>query len=245
MSSSRTHSFRSAIVERDTSCRVTGFDASTCDAAHIIPAYVCQRLGLNCDLAAPANGLLLCKNLHSSFDNFFWTFDVFDSMESAIPNEIYLPIIINRTDLALLVKDYQFDNTGHKMYYRIPVECLPYLYIHYLVWAEVFLRKQNVPLEREVVRTDNKLILRKQNVPMVCHTVEEQLYRSAIDSVPFYLWRRHHAGLTHLLRSIEHRPIWFVIATESTGRCLVHRWASPWSETEYVAKESLPQWIKT
>ena len=57
--------FRKELIERFETCIITGISHKSCEAAHIIPHRTCSgssKYDVN-------NGLLICKNLHSLFDN--------------------------------------------------------------------------------------------------------------------------------------------------------------------------------
>lgn len=224
-------SFRSIIVARDNSCLITGFHRDTCDSAHIIPAHVCHRLGMVDDLNTGGNGLLLCKSLHGSFDRLLWTFDIFDIR--TYEKDYYLPIIISQPKARLLVNQYIRDNQGENIYHKIPKECLPYLYIHYLVWVKV---NTSLPSEQK-----SKSKIWNTKVP------EADLYKNVLSKVAFYIWRKHVGGLVHSLQlsKQDNNQIWLIIKYSIfLDRYLVLYWGSAWNQTVWVKSHLVPLNLK-
>ena len=64
--------YRERLIQLYRRCLITGFDAVQCDAAHIIPQSICYRFSLNDLVEDVYNGLILSKDLHYSFDKYFW-----------------------------------------------------------------------------------------------------------------------------------------------------------------------------
>src|SRR3990170_6599547 len=58
-------------------CVISNIDGTECEAAHIVPRKICDIFNLNFKYHS-GNGILLNRNLHTSFDNYIWTFDIFD-----------------------------------------------------------------------------------------------------------------------------------------------------------------------
>ena len=146
-------SFRQNLIKYYRSCLITGIHAAECDGAHIIPVDICEdfittaRTGHDWSTIKnnPDNGLLLCKNLHWSFDGFFWTFDIFDCKirQTSGQTNYYLPIIISNPLLKSTIKNYQNDFWGQPKYYQVRSQSLPYLFIHYHVFLLLNGRKGN------------------------------------------------------------------------------------------------------
>ena len=146
--------FRHEVRSHYKSCMITGFHADECDAAHIIPAYICELFACDRDgdehaddashahvsewwesiLHDSRNGLLLTKTLHNSFDNYNWCFDVFDIR--CVDGVHWMPIISMKPRRNILINRY-IKNSDGLLYYRVRAESLPYLYIHYYVTMRV------------------------------------------------------------------------------------------------------------
>ena len=65
------HKFRLNLIKKYKSCIITGKDIDICEACHIIPYSDCSynnKYDIN-------NGLLLCKELHTLFDKYKFSFD--------------------------------------------------------------------------------------------------------------------------------------------------------------------------
>ena len=69
--------FRQAIYARDKKCLITNLNECECDTCHIIPYKVCCKYAPEF-IYDIRNGLFLSKNIHASFDKFYWTFDIYD-----------------------------------------------------------------------------------------------------------------------------------------------------------------------
>jgi hypothetical protein len=125
--------YRNSILKKAKyKCVISRVDLSECECAHIIPRKICDALSLNYKYS-DANGLLLSRNLHTSFDNHVWTFDVFDYIDN---NEYVSLSIISKTDKkSFSINNYKYNNNG-LCYYKVPKISLPYLYIHYCLFLE-------------------------------------------------------------------------------------------------------------
>ena len=129
--------FRESVVKIYKKCLFTGVNKIECDAAHIVPVMVCEKCNLYYKYQK-FNGLLLCKNLHITFDNFIWTFDVFDIKPVTNDKDMILICPIIKTNNNYL--KYTIHN--HKdQYVKIPIKSLPYLYLHYQIFLEVNFKK--------------------------------------------------------------------------------------------------------
>ena len=121
--------FRNSVMKLYERCTITDLDPMECDAAHIVPQYVCTAI--NPDLIQnPFNGLLLCKNIHVTFDQHHWTFDVYDWEPDPDPNWIRIRRLITLGKNNLYIDQY-----AHPLVpYRIPKQSLRYLHVHYHVY---------------------------------------------------------------------------------------------------------------
>ena len=119
--------FRASVEKLYSKCLITGYDASECDAAHIVPQHICRKLGQHAWIEDPFNGLLLSKNLHSSFDRYIWTFDIYDWEPDETPDHIQIKSLICESHDQIMIKSY----LNPTQPYRIPKMSLKYLQIHY------------------------------------------------------------------------------------------------------------------
>lgn len=120
--------FSKKVNARDKSCCVTGNDAEECDACHLVPDVICKEL--DCIYRSdPRNGILLTKSLHNLFDKFLWTFDIFDVTRDD-KGSCYFKILTLKTHSKLMINAYA--NQRIKM----PIECFPFLYVHYKMYIE-------------------------------------------------------------------------------------------------------------
>ena len=116
--------FRHVIEQRDHSCLITHIDQCECDAAHIIPHTICEKYAPSF-LVDSRNGLFLSKNMHSLFDRWLWTFDVYDLRYNPVNQHYSSRLLIDDTHRHLSIKQY------HDQYIEIPIETYPFLYTHY------------------------------------------------------------------------------------------------------------------
>lgn len=110
-------------------CIISLVDQIECECAHIIPRNICEKFNLNFKYHI-ANGLLLNRNLHILFDNFVWTFDIYD-YKDVCDNYVNLSIIIKKNKNNYTICNYQYDDNHCLRYYKIPICSLPYLFIQY------------------------------------------------------------------------------------------------------------------
>jgi hypothetical protein len=118
--------FRQSVYLRDKHCLVTGVDENECDAAHIIPHNICDKYAPQFSHDTK-NGLLLNKCDHTLYDRFYWTFDIYD-LKCETKGRYKCRLIVNKTGKNLTIKQYQEE------YIEIPLECYPYLYVHYQMY---------------------------------------------------------------------------------------------------------------
>ena len=129
--------FRQSIYFRDKRCLITKCDECECDACHIIPLYIYQKFNLPFQYDRK-NGLLMTKSLHTLFDRFLWTLDIYDLQIQ--DNKYRLKLLIKPNHLNLSINHYQ------NQYINIPIECYPFMYIHYQMFiATNYEIELNVP----------------------------------------------------------------------------------------------------
>jgi hypothetical protein len=100
----RSNDWRSLILKRYKRCVITGLDRIECDAAHIVPFKDCT--GENESWAVhKGNGLLLSKNLHWTFDRYYWSLDPNDVLKE---EELYswVRIVMRDTKRKLSIVEY-------------------------------------------------------------------------------------------------------------------------------------------
>lgn len=125
-------SYRNRLLQLYKRCLLSGYDAVQCDAAHIIPQYICYRFSLPDLVDDIYNGMILTKDLHSTFDNYFWTFDIYDiQLENNYSEWCQIPIIVkqNKKNLAI--------NQFNGVFIKVPVRSLAFLWINYKVFMMV------------------------------------------------------------------------------------------------------------
>ncbi len=101
--------FRLNIINRDKVCIISGYDAESCEACHIIPYKECKNYNTN-------NGILLNKILHTMFDKY------------------QLSINNNKVILSNKILNNESYNDIHKYHNKeinIPKDCIDNLNKHY------------------------------------------------------------------------------------------------------------------
>lgn len=139
--------FRQSISSRDKKCLVTGCHECECDACHIIPLYICQKFNLPFQYDR-RNGILITKSLHTLFDKFVWTLDIYNLQIK--DNKYWFKLLIKPNHLNLSINPYQ------NQYINIAIECYPFMYIHYQMFiATNYEIELNVPkLYNEIITQD-------------------------------------------------------------------------------------------
>ena len=199
--------FSKRINARDKSCCVTGNDAEECDACHLIPDVVCKELD-SVYRYDPHNGILLTKSLHNLFDKFLWTFDIFDVKQDA-NGYCHFKILTPNIHRKLMINSYA--NQRIKM----PIECFPFLYVHYKIYIarnyNHLPSSKELEMYREILSEDRVFkYLAVHDVP-VQSLVEGQFYDFLVqtqvikplkskDGSPLYEWS---AIVNHRKRSSE------------------------------------------
>lgn len=141
----RSADWRNSILKRYRRCAVTGLDVLECDAAHIVPFKKCQGEKESWG-TSKSNGLLLSKNLHWTFDRFYWSLDPNDFIE-ADNLRIWLRIIIRPTKRRLSILNYfkpQGDTSDEQTYGYVKVykDNIPFIKIHYDTFLSIYNQKQ-------------------------------------------------------------------------------------------------------
>jgi hypothetical protein len=204
--------FSKRINARDKSCCVTGNDAEECDACHLIPDVICKELD-SVYRSDPRNGILLTKSLHNLFDKFLWTFDIFDVTRDDKGN-CYFKILTPNTHRKLMINAYA--NQRIKM----PIECFPFLYVHYKMYIEHnynhLQSSKELEMYREILSEDRVFqYLAVHDVP-VQSLVESKFYEflvqtqvitplKAEDGSPLYEWS---AIVNQRKQSEEFQVLW-------------------------------------
>jgi len=216
---------------------ISGLHVDECDGAHIIPAKICMELnktqysGLSWQaiMQNPDNGLLLCKNLHWSFDGFQWTFDIFDlKIGNHSINQLpkySLPLIVKDPRLKTTVSLHQRDAEGELVYYQIHPESLPYLLIHYHVYLLVNNHQPTKPSRNQSLMID--LYYRAlQNFKMNLKEFLVHLEQTrSIDS-----------GFSSSTKVLA--GIWDYSAERD--EFLVLYWGNAWKDRKWVSRQTLP-----
>lgn len=116
--------FRESVCKRDRRCLITRFDQRECDACHIIPSRLCSKYNLPFAYSQ-RNGILLTKSLHTLFDQFIWTFDIYDITFDENKKKYKSKIIISPGHRNLSIHNYK------NLYGYFPIECFTFMYVHY------------------------------------------------------------------------------------------------------------------
>ena len=110
---------RSECIDTYNKCVISKMSSSHCDAAHIIPLNVCNDNSISYYIY---NALLLDRPIHKEFDQYHFTFDVFN-YQLISDNDIQLNIIINPFEKKELeVKKYKYN-----------LVILPYKTLYFLI----------------------------------------------------------------------------------------------------------------
>jgi len=122
--------FRESVIRLYSKCLITGNNLAECDAAHIVPRSICNKLGYRTWSTDPYNAMMLSKNIHSLFDRYRWTFDIYDWEPDPDVDYIRIRSLIyheTREHHPATIAKYLNPKTP----YRIPKMSLKYLVIHY------------------------------------------------------------------------------------------------------------------
>lgn len=196
----RSGDWRSLILRRYRRCVVTGLDTIECDAAHIVPFKQCQGNKKEWG-TSKANGLLLSKNLHWTFDRYYWSLDPNDVLKDD-ENYAWLRIVVRNTKKRLSILDYfkpksnkkedsedvesrmleddVYDNNTKSEtygYVRVFKDNIPFLKIHY----ESFLAVYNLQVAKATKELEKKKEGMKYN-----KACEEQLMLTLNNPPPTY-----------------------------------------------------------
>jgi hypothetical protein len=122
--------FRRSIVKRDKNCIISRVSHIESDACHIIPRWVCEKL-IPEEKFNPNNGILMSKNIHKLFDNYFWTFDI-ERVKLKNQKISKFRVKINK---ALCDKEKYTINKYNKKYVKISKSLYPFLYVHFKIYS--------------------------------------------------------------------------------------------------------------
>jgi hypothetical protein len=146
-------------------CLISGVDQAECEGAHIIPKWVCDKLSCDFKYDSP-NGLIISRNLHTTFDSFIWTFDVWDFKFNSVKRKG-----CDWIGFRLIIKTNSFNNTDNtdntnnsrnrsnrsnrsnknkhspngkytvkdyvgQNYFEVPLDSIPYIWTQYNVYLE-------------------------------------------------------------------------------------------------------------
>jgi hypothetical protein len=147
----RSTNWRREVTGRYRKCIISGLDAVECDAAHIVPFKDC--VGDNERWASmKANGLLLSKNLHWTFDRFYWSLDPNDILKEH-KDRVWLRIVMRNTKKRLTILQYYkaivepsaescSDNDSISFgYVKVFKDNIPFLRIHYESFLSLYNQK--------------------------------------------------------------------------------------------------------
>ena len=100
--------FRNKLIEKFKKCIISNSIEIECDAAHIIPVKNYGNYELN-------NGLLLCSNLHTTFDMFLWSINpiTFEIIVSEKRDAGTIKTYNNHCLKNKLDKSYEYNLTWH------------------------------------------------------------------------------------------------------------------------------------
>lgn len=110
-------------------CMLSGFNnVHELETAHIVPQSITKALK-NFD----NNVFILNSGLHSLFDKFRWTFDLFEFIDKPVIDEHHFYCRIMSVDNPEKSSLQHVSALEH----QIPIIYLPYLYLHYCIYLKV------------------------------------------------------------------------------------------------------------
>lgn len=192
-------------------CLISNVDISECEGAHIVPRHICQELNLKF-IYHYANGILLARNIHTSFDNYIWTFDIWDyqvdlsELDSQNkPKSLLLSIIVASSDKNYTILKYKTGAFGQKNYFKLPIESLPYLFIHYTIFmmknyhppiddSTLYRETLSNPIFTEMVFNPSMFLNianKLKDTPKTCHTILSKRYSRTSTVEYLSLWEYH------------------------------------------------------
>lgn len=197
--------FRNCVQKRDHKCLIAKYDECECDACHIVPYTICNQYNWTFKFDR-RNGLFLTKSLHTLFDQFYWTFDIYDLQYNN--NKYYTRIIVMDNYKTLFINSFK------DQYIAFPVECLPFLYTHYQMYVIYNYEKSicnNVDVTRkyyEIIQDDTIFNLLINNRIPIEILLQKRLKEFLIDNkfvnincndffVNAILKHKHSGGKTH------------------------------------------------
>lgn len=173
--------FRKAVQKRDRRCLIENTHRCECQAAHIIPREICKKFSPQF-ISDPRNGLFLNANMHTLYDQFKWSFDIYDITSLPSPSDAsgkqYL--------MSIIVKS-GYDNISIRpykgQYVAVPIESFPFLYIHYQIFCahhyETTFNSED--LYRELIEEDRVFAYLLNNPIPVTHLLNHTLGQFLID----------------------------------------------------------------
>ncbi len=187
--------FRTELQKLYHKCLLSNMDIIECDAAHIIPLYICYKLSLHDLIDDISNGLFLCKNLHYSFDNYIWCFDVHDvAWEN---NDYYSISIITISNKKQYTINFYADQR-----IKLPNKTLPFIWTRYHIFMNHHYTDCDMTDKyRELLGSDeyHKLRLNPQNLSLMTpiNKPEIVLKKKPYDNIYLVLnknspWRSRH-----------------------------------------------------
>lgn len=120
--------FRRAVHRRDRNCLVTHYNRCECEVCHIIPRTICKKYAPQFTYS-PHNGLYMSSSIHTLYDQFVWTFDIYDVKYDATTMEYSMAVIANAHCKNTSIQPF----VGQ--YIQVPIESYPFLYIHYQIFT--------------------------------------------------------------------------------------------------------------
>jgi len=147
----RRSDWRKKMLRRYRHCTVSQTTYLECDAAHIVPFNLCVD-----DLVEwaedPANGLLLSKNLHWTYDRLYWSLD---------PNDMIVPDGDDGTEdtetinLRIVVRPTKHSLSIHRYlgeYVTVRTDSLPFLRIHFGAFLSQYHKELSTRLTEAAIK---------------------------------------------------------------------------------------------
>lgn len=131
---------RKTLIQRQKKCAISKYsNPLEIQVAHIIPRHMNKHISYNTN--TELNCWLLGNGLHTLFDNFHWTVDIFSFLDFKVESE-------SEFKSFLVVKDLPREGSSQLNLYvdkvfHIPVRYFPSLYAHYYTYLMKNFRGEN------------------------------------------------------------------------------------------------------
>lgn len=203
-------SFRNQLAKRyHQKCLISRYHYQESDGIHIIPRFISEKLNMNDLNENPDNGLFMYIAYHRTYDDYIWTFDVYQTQFSDDFKWCHLPIIIHPKYKNRSISNYE------NQLIKINVNSLPYLWVDFQVFLWFNFNQYGHKKGNSLVNYYAQLLNSDQF---------KQLIENPLSIIHFKNMELPQAIINH---------------RSSTGEYLVIDYHSPWSQRRWLHNDHL------